>query len=308
MEKIYGVWAVRGAASIFGHAETWCKEDGKPLEFDTRKAADAYAKRMNSLTTANVHYYTKEKESEPGAIRKSAAQPDTPARIQEERSLRNEAAEKLNEIPGRQISTEPDPHVEIRSAIHSNYAGMVAMMGEDDRVYLGREEQYHYQDVPAPYYDNRDDSLCVVSDLPDMYYFLYGEGWAHTQEEMLERGLTMQQYQEFARLREGVLAQFTPRREILFAGQPFQIPNDYLHNAELYEEGQTGNYNMLDGCLDNEAPEHPDLTDGQTYEEIRELAPQTLTEEKPSLMEQLKSDRPEHEERQIIPPSLERML
>ena len=28
-EKTYGVWAVRSAASIFGRAESWCKENGK---------------------------------------------------------------------------------------------------------------------------------------------------------------------------------------------------------------------------------------------------------------------------------------
>ena len=42
-ETTYGVWAVRSGASIFGHAEAWCKEDGKPLEFDTHGAAEAYA-------------------------------------------------------------------------------------------------------------------------------------------------------------------------------------------------------------------------------------------------------------------------
>ena len=26
-EKIYGVWAVRSGASIFGRAEAWCNED-----------------------------------------------------------------------------------------------------------------------------------------------------------------------------------------------------------------------------------------------------------------------------------------
>ena len=139
-----------------------------------------------------------------------------------------------------------------------------------------------------------------------MYYFLYGEGWAHTQAEMLERGLSLRQYEEFARLRDGVLSQFTPSREILFAGQPFQPPESYLRNAELYEEGQTGNYNMLDGRLNNEPPERPDLTDGQTYEEIRELAPETLPEEKPSLMERLKAERPEHEAKQAAPPVPER--
>lgn len=306
MGKTYGVWAVRSAASIFGRAESWCKENGRPLEFDSPEAAEAYAKEASNHATANVRYYVREKEPEPGAVKKSAAQPDLDARAPSSVTPRNESAEKRNEVPGRQIDTQPDPLVEIRSAVHSNYAGMVAMMGADNRLYLGREERYHYQDVPAPFYDNADGSLCFVCDQPDMYYFLYGEGWAHTQAEMLERGLTLRQYEEFARLRDGVLSQFTPRREILFAGQPFQPPENYLRNAELYEEGQTGNYNMLDGRLDNEPPERPDLTDGQTYEEIKELAPETLQPEKPSLMERLKADRPEHEAREIAPPAPER--
>ncbi len=305
-EKVYGVWAVRSGSSIFGRAEGWCKEDGKPLEFDSEKAAQDYADEAGRHATANVRYYVEEKEPEPGAIKKRAAQPDLDARAHEEVAPRNDAAEKRNEIPGRQIMPEADPLVGIRSAVHSNYAGMVAMLGADNRVYLGREERCHYQDMQASYYDKQDGSLCFVCDQPDMYYFLYGEGWAHTQAEMLERGLTLRQYEEFARLRDGVLSQFTPIREILFAGQPFQPPESYLRNAELYEEGQTGNYNMLDGRLDNVPPERPDLTDGQTYEEIRELAPETLPEEKPSLMERLKAERPEHEVKQAEPPVPER--
>lgn len=304
--KVYGVWAVRGAASIFGRAESWCKEDGKPLEFETRKDAEDYAKEANSHTTVNVRYYVKEKTPEPGAIRKPAAQPDLGAIFHSEVTPRNETAEKQNEIPGRQITQEADPLVTLRSAVHSNYAGMIAMLGADNRVYLGKEERCHYEDMQPVYYDNQDGSLCFVCDQPDMYYFLYGEGWAHTQTEMLERGLTQRQYEDFARLRASVLSQFTPVREILFAGQPFQPPENYLRNAELYEEGQTGNYNMLDGRLNNEPPERPDLTDGQTYEEIRELAPETLLEEKPSLLDRLKADRTEHESRQVTPPVLER--
>lgn len=87
---------------------------------------------------------------------------------------RNDAAEKQNEIPGRQIPSQTDPLVEIRSAVHSNYAGMVAMLGADNRVYLGREERCHYQNMQPSYYDNQDGSLCFVCDQPDMYYFLYG--------------------------------------------------------------------------------------------------------------------------------------
>lgn len=185
---------------------------------------------------------------------------------------------------------------------------MIAMLAADNRVYLGREECYHYQDGLTSYYDNGDGSLCFVTDRADMYYFLYGEGWTHSQAEMLERGLTADQYAEFARLQNGVLRQFEAQREILFAGQPFQPPESYLRNAELYEEGQTGNYNMLDGKLNNEPPVKPDLTDGQTHEEIQKLAPETLPEEKPSILDRLKSERPEHEARQITPPVPERGL
>ena len=141
-----------------------------------------------------------------------------------------------------------------------------------------------------------------------MYYFLYGEGWSHSQEEMLDRGLTMDQYMEFARLQEGVLRQFTPRREILFAGQPFQAPENYLRNAELDLEGEKGNYNMIDGIVNNDPPVRADLTDGQTHEEIRELAPETLPNEKPSIMEKLRADRTEHEARGFQPSPPERGL
>ena len=63
-------------------------------------------------TTANVRYYVKEKEPEPGAVRKGTSQPELDARIHEEVIPRNDAAEKQNEIPGRQIPSQTDPLVE----------------------------------------------------------------------------------------------------------------------------------------------------------------------------------------------------
>lgn len=308
MEQIYGVWAVRSAASMFGHAEAWCKEDGRPLEFESLEAAQAYALELNRKATANVRYFVKEKEPEPNAVRVPASQPDIEAVGPVDRVPRNEAAEKHNEIPGRQMAPEADPVVEIRSAVHSNYANMVAMLAADNKVYLGREERYSFTPDQPGSYDNRDGSLCFVSNMPEMYYFLYGEGWSHSQEEMLDRGLTMDQYMEFARLQEGVLRQFTPRREILFAGQPFQAPENYLRNAELDLEGEKGNYNMIDGIVNNDPPVRADLTDGQTHEEIRELAPETLPNEKPSIMEKLRADRTAHEARGFQPSPPERGL
>lgn len=281
---MYGVWAVRKAVSIFGHAEAWCKENGRPLEFESRKDAEIYAEKANTGTaSANVRYYVREKQPERNAIRKPATQQNLRAIAHSDVTPRNDMAEKQNEIPGRQISYEPEDIVPIRSAVHSNYAGMVAMLGADNRLYLGNEERYYYEDIPRPYYDNRDGSMCFVSDQPAMYYFLYGEGWVHTQEEMLERGLTMQQYEEFAKLRSGVLAQFIPVREILFDGKPFRPPENYLRNFELYIEGQNGNYNMIDGRINNLSPE-----------------------QKPSLRERLKSEPREPDAQQSALPVPER--
>lgn len=76
----------------------------------------------------------------------------------------------------------------------------------------------------------------------------------------------------------------------------------------LDDQAQTGNYNMLDGRINNEPPVRPDLTDGQTHEEIRELALEKLPDKKPSLMERLKAGRPEHEARQFSPSMPEREL
>lgn len=65
MDKKYGVWAVRSAASVCGAAQSWCKQGGKPMEFDKMEQAAEYANHLNAnLATMNVHYYPKEMEPE----------------------------------------------------------------------------------------------------------------------------------------------------------------------------------------------------------------------------------------------------
>jgi hypothetical protein len=63
---------------------------------------------------------------------------------------------------------------------------------------------------------------------------------------------------------------------------------DYLKSAEMSLEA---NENMVDGLVNNLPPPKDDLTDGQTYDEIRNLAPETLPEarqeKKPSVKEYL---------------------
>ena len=152
MNQQYGVWAVRSAASIFGAAQSWCKQDGQPLAFDSLAAAEAYAKQLNdNRYSANVSYQARE--------------------------------------------------------------------------------------LPA-----------------------------------------------------GVLEQ----------------PENYLRNAELAEESQSGNYNMLDGQINNEPPVRADLTDGQTDEEIKELLPELAG--RPSILEKLQEAQPENEARTHTPASQEREL
>jgi len=70
------------------------------------------------------------------------------------------------------------------------------------------------------------------------------------------------------------------------------IAYNQLAAAELSTEQ---NYNMIDGRINNQPSPRADLTDGQTHEEIRELAPGTLLEGKPSLLgqlERLKAEQP----------------
>jgi hypothetical protein len=68
-------------------------------------------------------------------------------------------------------------------------------------------------------------------------------------------------------------------------GQIREVPN-HLAAVEMSTEQ---NYNMIDGLRNNLASPRPDLTDGQTHEEIKELAPGTLPEEKPSVLDQIRS-------------------
>ncbi|MCJ7856535.1 YodL domain-containing protein [Lachnospiraceae bacterium NSJ-143] len=122
----------------------------------------------------------------------------------------------------------PRPVVEMRSACHSNYTGMVAMVGADDKVYMGKAENYDNKG----HYDNRDSSLCFISENTGIYPFLYGEGWVKSQAEMLDNGLTLDEYKEFAELQQGILSRFEQRRELLFDGQPF----DPLFSSQPVQE------------------------------------------------------------------------
>lgn len=118
----------------------------------------------------------------------------------------------------------------ITTATVSNYQGMIAMVGADNRVYLGKPENCYLSpegDAPA-YYDNSDCSLQLISDNIKMFHFLYSQDLPLSQRQMRrERCFTKADYIEFASLREGVLSKYSLIREVTFAGQPFVPPKAY---------------------------------------------------------------------------------
>ena len=143
-------------------------------------------------------------------------------------------------------------YVHTRSAAISNYKGMTAFVGCDDKLYLGKSENYIFGESGFAYYDNRDKSLTYITDNLTLYPFLYGSGWVCTQQEMLDNGsFTKEVYAEFDRLQKGVLSQFEQIRELKFADKPF----NYLETAEKQTEQ---NYNKIDGIINNEPSESED--------------------------------------------------
>ena len=117
--------------------------------------------------------------------------------------------------------------VHIRSAVISNYRGYTAFIGTDDKVYLGRSENYLHNKENGflPFYNNTDNSLVFISDNEKMYAFLYGSGWIVSQQEMIEHGaFSLKDYAEYAALNEGILSGFDKTREIKFDGKSFSYP------------------------------------------------------------------------------------
>ncbi|MEI3297775.1 hypothetical protein [Dysosmobacter welbionis] len=72
---------------------------------------------------------------------------------------------------------------------------MIAMVGADHRVYLGKPENCYLSpegDAPA-YYDNSDHSLQLISDNIKMFHFLYSRDLPMSQREMRRRSASPKQ-------------------------------------------------------------------------------------------------------------------
>lgn len=129
-------------------------------------------------------------------------------------------------------------YVHTRSAAISNYKGMTAFIGYDNKLYLGKSENYLFRDNGFAYYDNSDKSLTYITDNLTLYPFLHGSGWVCSQQEMLDNGsFTKGVYAEFDRLQKGVLSQFEQIRELKFADKPFIFVCDRSRLSDTNQKG-----------------------------------------------------------------------
>ncbi len=175
--------------------------------------------------------------------------------------------------------------VHTRSAARSNYRGYTAFIGADEKVYLGRTENYLYNEKNGflPFYNNSDNSLVYITENQKMFPFLYGSGWVVSQQAMIDCGaFTEKDYAEYAALNEGILSDLDKIREIRFDGECFSYPVfdrakgaiNYLETAEKTVEQ---NYNQIDGQINNKPLEE-------------------RTQNKPSIKQQLQAGKKEHGE------------
>ena len=167
-----------------------------------------------------------------------------------------------------QKNAEPDTAC-ITAASKSRYDGMVALFTLDDKIHIGKSENYDNKG----HYDNTDNSLLYVSDCQAAFTFLTSEGCIHPQDEALKQGIyTQEDYKEFARITD-FLAQagFTPEKEFCFDGKPFSLHGDTPEQAA--PEAKTIYYTINEGAARraNDANSFYNYKPGSATAEYRQM-------------------------------------
>ena len=167
-----------------------------------------------------------------------------------------------------QKNAEPDTAC-ITAASKSRYDGMVALFTLDDKIHIGKSENYDNKG----HYDNTDNSLLYVSDCQAAFTFLTSEGCIHPQDEALKQGIyTQEDYKEFARITD-FLAQagFTPEKEFCFDGKPFSLQADTPEQAA--PEAKTIYYAINEGAARraNDVNSFYDYKPGSATAEYRQM-------------------------------------
>ena len=164
--------------------------------------------------------------------------------------------------------TEPDT-ARITAAAKSRYDGMVALFTMDDKIYIGKSENYDNKG----HYDNKDNSLLYVSDCQAAFTFLSSEGCTYPQDEALNRGIyTKEEYEELSRITDFLSqAGFTPEKEFFFADKPFSLQADTPEQAA--PETKTIYYTINEGAARraNDMNSFSDYKPGSATAEYRQM-------------------------------------
>ncbi|CUU82697.1 Domain of uncharacterised function (DUF955) [Campylobacter hyointestinalis subsp. hyointestinalis] len=165
-------------------------------------------------------------------------------------------------------AAEPDT-ARITAAAKSRYDGMVALFTMDDKIYIGKSENYDNKG----HYDNKDNSLLYVSDCQAAFTFLSSEGCIYPQDEALNRGIyTREDYEEFSRITDFLTqAGLTPEKEFYFDGKPFSLHGDTPEQAA--PETKTPYYTINEGAARraNDVNSYYDYKPGSATAEYRQM-------------------------------------
>lgn len=157
----------------------------------------------------------------------------------------------------------------ITAAAKSRYDGMVALFTMDDKIYIGKSENYDNKG----HYDNADNSLLYVSECQAAFTFLSSEGCIYPQDEALNRGIyTKEEYEEFSRITDFLLqAGLTPEKEFCFADKPFSLHGDTPEQTA--PETKTPYYTINEGAARraNDANSFSDYKPGSATAEYRSM-------------------------------------
>ena len=165
-------------------------------------------------------------------------------------------------------NAEPDT-ARITAAAKTRYEGMTALYTMDDKIYIGKSENYDNKG----HYDNSDNSLLYVSDCHAAFTFLSSEGCTDTQEEALNRGIyTKEDYEEFSRITDFLSqAGFSPEKEFFFADKPFSLHDDTPEQTA--PEAKTIYYTINEGAARraNNMNSFSDYKPGSATAEYRQM-------------------------------------
>ena len=157
----------------------------------------------------------------------------------------------------------------ITAAAKTRYEGMTALYTMDDKIYIGKSENYDNKG----HYDNSNNSLLYVSDCHAAFTFLSSEGCTDTQEEALNRGIyTKEDYEEFSRITDFLSqAGFTPEKEFFFADKPFSLHDDTPEQTA--PEAKTIYYTINEGAAHraNDMNSFSDYKPGSATAEYRQM-------------------------------------